>query len=139
MSIKDQKVSIESCKERAEEKEQLEFRPATRESHVETTCQSRTLVYLHVQLSFHLHLLNTHAQTRTPHSCNHHSQNVRKDVSTRIPRIHPRQSLGSQRQHCRCAAGCRSRCRYRRQGMHREMHKRFPKCVGMLIKSSPAW
>lgn len=59
MSIKDQKVSIQSCKERAEEKEQLEFRPATRESHVETTCQSRTLIYLHVQLaqSFHLHLL----------------------------------------------------------------------------------
>lgn len=64
--------------------------------------------------------LNTHAQTRTPHSCNHHSQNVRKDVSTHIPRIHPRQSLGSQREHCRCPAGGRSRCRYRRQGMHRD-------------------
>lgn len=61
----------------------------------------------------------THAQTRTPHSCNRHSQNVRKDVSTYIPRVHPRQSRGSQGEHCRRPARCRSRRRCTRQGMHR--------------------
>lgn len=103
----------------AKNAEKARVSPATRESHVVSTCASPPITSPTVLTSpFHLH--RTHAQTRTPHSCSHHSQDVRKDVGTHIPRIHPRQSGGSQREHCRCPVRCRSRCRCRRQGMHRD-------------------
>lgn len=124
-----------SCKERAEEKEQLEFRPATRESHVETTCQSRTLI--HFMSNYHsictslirmLRLVRRTAATTTARTY------ARMSAPVSLEYTHDRASdlkdnIAAVQQDVDHAAGTGAKV----------CTERFPKCVGMLIKSSPAW
>lgn len=101
----------EERKKSWEEKASSSFAGPTRESrgnHVLIFDLYSSLFHSRTAAIPHLHL-HTHAQTRTPHSSSNHyeSQVIRKNVSTHIPRLHPGQSLRSQREHCRCPAGCR--------------------------------